>query len=122
MVAEATATFNSRAEKLKHHALCFEPRTQSHFGSWRGFTCFEVHRAVTTSVYTVTDACGAFATCDQTITVHDTTPPTIICPTTVTVNADAGICTASGVNLGTPTTGDNCGVASVTNNAPAIFP
>jgi hypothetical protein len=30
-------------------------------------------------------------------------------------------CTATGVTLGTPTTGDNCGVASVTNDAPAAF-
>ncbi|NBU46508.1 MAG: hypothetical protein EBS34_03515, partial [Flavobacteriales bacterium] len=29
---------------------------------------------------------------------------------------------ASGVSLGTPATGDNCGVASVTNNAPSTFP
>ncbi len=28
----------------------------------------------------------------------------------------------SGVSLGTPATGDNCGVASVTNNAPSTFP
>ena len=38
------------------------------------------------------------------------------------VPADAGQCYATGVALGTPTTADNCGVASVTNNAPAQFP
>ncbi|WP_220763206.1 HYR domain-containing protein, partial [Flavobacterium sp. UMI-01] len=31
-------------------------------------------------------------------------------------------CTATGVSLGTPTTADNCGVISVTNNAPSVFP
>ncbi|MEE9294482.1 MAG: hypothetical protein V3W34_05910, partial [Phycisphaerae bacterium] len=38
----------------------------------------------------------------------DDTPPTITCPANVTVNTDAGLCTATAVALGTPTTGDNC--------------
>ncbi|WP_298500598.1 HYR domain-containing protein, partial [uncultured Algibacter sp.] len=47
----------------------------------------------------------------------------ITCPTDVTVNVDAGLCTASNVDLGTaPTGSDNCSVASVTNDAPATFP
>lgn len=33
-----------------------------------------------------------------------------------------GSVSASGVNLGVPATGDNCTVASVTNNAPSTFP
>ncbi|MFH4964401.1 LamG-like jellyroll fold domain-containing protein, partial [Gaetbulibacter sp. M235] len=64
---------------------------------------------------------GLTATCDQTVTVNDTTPPTITCPANVTVSANAS-CEATGVALGSPTTADNCGVASVTNNAPATFP
>ncbi|MBU3822834.1 hypothetical protein KO566_12245, partial [Flavobacteriaceae bacterium XHP0103] len=44
----------------------------------------------------------------------DITDPTITAPATVTVSANAS-CEATGVALGTPTTGDNCGVASVTN-------
>jgi hypothetical protein len=40
-----------------------------------------------------------------------------------TIKAFAGNgCVATGVNLGTPATADNCSVASVTNNAPASFP
>ena len=31
-------------------------------------------------------------------------------------------CSATGVVLGSPTVNDNCGVATVTNNAPASFP
>ncbi|MEZ5021015.1 MAG: hypothetical protein R2756_13035 [Bacteroidales bacterium] len=31
-------------------------------------------------------------------------------------------CGATGVALGSPTTADNCGVATVTNNAPVQFP
>jgi hypothetical protein len=46
--------------------------------------------------------------------------PTITCPANVAVNTNTG-CTATGVALGTPTTADNCGVASVTNNAPGAF-
>ncbi|MDB9838442.1 HYR domain-containing protein, partial [bacterium] len=40
------------------------------------------------------------------------------------VNVDAGVCTTAlaNVTLGTPTTGDNCSVASTTNDAPASFP
>ena len=76
---------------------------------------------VTIRTYTISDGCNT-TTCNQTITVDDVTPPTITCPGNVTVNADAGICTASGVALGSPTVGDNCAVASVVSNAPATFP
>ena len=78
---------------------------------------------VTTVIWTVTDVNGRTATCNQTVTVVDTQNPTITCPVNVTnVPADANQCYATGVALGTPTTADNCGVASVTNNAPAQFP
>ena len=70
----------------------------------------------------VTDIHGNTNSCSFTVTVNDTEPPTITCPANVTVNADAGQCYASGVALGTPVTADNCGVASVVNNAPAQFP
>jgi len=49
-------------------------------------------------------------------------PPTITAPSNITLSADAGECFASGVVLGTPVTSDNCAVASVTNDAPSIFP
>ncbi|WP_132031641.1 HYR domain-containing protein, partial [Flavobacterium circumlabens] len=54
--------------------------------------------------------------------VSDTQKPTITCPSNVTKTTDANSCTATGVVLGTPTTADNCGVASVTNNAPTSYP
>ena len=76
----------------------------------------------TTVTWTVTDTCGLTATCQQTVTVIDDEDPTITCPADVVVNADAGFCCATGVDLGTPTTDDNCGVASVSNDAPAQFP
>ncbi|MFB3386209.1 T9SS type A sorting domain-containing protein [Flavobacterium sp. LAR06] len=54
-------------------------------------------------------------------TIADTENPTIIAPTNMTVNTTSG-CKAIGVILGNPVTADNCSVASVINNAPAIFP
>ena len=77
----------------------------------------------TTNVtWTVTDDFGNITTVIQTVTIIDTQAPTIVAPADVTVDTDAGICTASGVALGTPTTADNCGVASITNDTPATFP
>ena len=76
----------------------------------------------TTVTWTVTDAAGLTATCTQMVTVMDTENPTITCPIDVTVSADAGICDASAVVLGTPVTADNCTIASVTNDAPLTFP
>ncbi|MFD2540886.1 HYR domain-containing protein [Lacinutrix gracilariae] len=70
--------------------------------------------------WTITDTAGLTATCIQTVTVQDATPPVITCPGDITVNVDSGSCTASGVNLGTPTLFDNCG-AVYTNNAPTLF-
>jgi len=76
----------------------------------------------TTVTWTVTDACGNSASCMQTVTVTDDEDPTITCPTDVTVDTDPGVCYATGVDLGTPTTDDNCAVDTVTNDAPAQFP
>ena len=77
----------------------------------------------TTVTWTAEDAAGNTETCTQIVTVKDTQKPTITCPATVVVSADANLCTASGVLLGTPTTSDNCnGTVKVTNNAPLVFP
>ncbi|MDD3685748.1 MAG: HYR domain-containing protein, partial [Bacteroidales bacterium] len=76
----------------------------------------------TTVTWTVTDGSGNIATCEQIVTVTDIELPTIVCPAPVAVNTDADECTASGVDLGTPTVDDNCSILSVTNDAPAVFP
>ena len=76
----------------------------------------------TTVTWTATDASGNTATCTQTVTVNDTENPAITCPSDVTVSADAGLCTASGVALGSATGSDNCGTPVYTNDAPSIFP
>jgi gliding motility-associated-like protein len=82
-------------------------------------TAFPV--GTTTVTWTVTDASGNTATATQTVIVTDAINPTITAPANLTINANAS-CVAFGVNLGTPVRADNCTVASVTNNAPAVFP
>ena len=74
----------------------------------------------------VTESIGAacaVTTPDYSVFIGDITDPTITCPANVlNVPANAGQCYATGVALGTPTTADNCGVSTVTNNAPVQFP
>jgi len=57
----------------------------------------------------------------QNASAPDAEPPSIACAD-ITANTDAGQCYATGVDLGTPTTADNCTVASVSNDAPIQFP
>ena len=76
----------------------------------------------TTVTWIATDASGNTAQCTQTVTVIDDVDPLINCPSNVSVEVNMGECEASGVMLGTPSTSDNCGVASVTNDAPSSFP
>ncbi len=60
----------------------------------------------TTITWTATNSSGS-ASCQQTITVSDTTPPTITCPANITQANDPGQCSAT-VNPGTATATDNC--------------
>jgi hypothetical protein len=53
--------------------------------------------------------------------VVDNENPTITCPANVTINTDAGLCTSTAA-IGTATGTDNCGVPTITNDAPASFP
>ncbi|CAL65378.1 LamG-like jellyroll fold domain-containing protein [Christiangramia forsetii] len=76
----------------------------------------------TTVTWTVTDDAGNTATTIQKVIVADNTHPIITAPANVQANTDSNDCNASSVTLGTPATADNCGVASVTNDAPADFP
>ncbi|MDP3667621.1 MAG: HYR domain-containing protein, partial [Sediminibacterium sp.] len=76
----------------------------------------------TTVTWTVTDIHGNQSTATQIITVTDNEVPTITAPVNISVNNTAGICEAT-VALGTPVTGDNCGVASVVNDhASNVYP
>ena len=75
----------------------------------------------TTVTWTVTDGSGNSASATQTVTVTDVTIPTITAPANVTISANNS-CVAINVALGTPTTSDNCTVASVTNNGLSSYP
>jgi gliding motility-associated-like protein len=69
----------------------------------------------TTVIWTATDACGNSSTCSMTVTVVDNEAPIVSCPPDV-------ISCSLEFNLGTPVVSDNCGVESVTNDAPETFP
>jgi subtilisin-like proprotein convertase family protein len=71
--------------------------------------------------WTARDASGNSNSCQQLVVVL-APPTTITCPPDVNTFADAGVCFASGVSLGTPVVSNSCAVASLTNNAPAQFP
>jgi len=73
-------------------------------------------------VLTAFDTSGNDIAVTNTIVVLDATPPVLICPADVLVSADPGQCLATNVALGAPSVTDNCGVAGVTNDAPASFP
>jgi hypothetical protein len=75
----------------------------------------------TTVTYTATDAAGNTTSETFTVTVNDIEKPTIMAPAAIQVSNDAGQCTAV-VSIGNAVTGDNCGVQSVGNNAPSVFP
>jgi hypothetical protein len=53
--------------------------------------------------------------------IDDIEPPQITCPSDVVAEMPACSGTLSNVNLGQPVVTDNCGVASVTNNAPSQY-
>ncbi|WP_234859124.1 Ig-like domain-containing protein [Aquimarina aquimarini] len=84
-----------------------------------------VSAGTTDITYTVTDGngCTSVSSAVHTVTV-DSTPTTVVitCPPAVNVIIDTGLCTASGVVLGTPIIGTTCAITTVTNDAPAIFP
>ncbi|MEI7728392.1 MAG: immunoglobulin domain-containing protein [Verrucomicrobiota bacterium] len=68
----------------------------------------------------VSNAFGTITSTVAFLTVFE--PPTITAPTNVTINVNAGSCTTTNVNLGTPLASASAGVASLTNNAPVAFP
>ena len=77
---------------------------------------------VITRTYTATDAAGNTASDTQTITVSDTTAPTLNVPADIVVPNDAGSCSAL-VNFSVTAT-DNCGPAGVqlSHASGSVFP
>jgi hypothetical protein len=62
-----------------------------------------------------TDACGNNDSCGMQVIVEDHQAPSITCPADVTQPAGSGVCNAV-VAIGSPMTGDNCGVDTVGND------
>ncbi|TDO29457.1 HYR domain-containing protein, partial [Sediminibacterium goheungense] len=83
------------------------------------FDCSNV--GANTVTLTVTDVNGNSSTATALVTVVDNINPTITAPANIAQGTDAGVCGAT-VNLGTPVTADNCSIATVSNNAPTLFP
>lgn len=77
------------------------------------------HLGTTTVTWTATDASGNAASVTQTVTISDTTPPTIVAPADLTIECEGP---ATVIDLGTPTVSDVCDPApAVVNDAPADF-
>jgi gliding motility-associated-like protein len=70
---------------------------------------------ILTRTWTATDACGNSSSKTQVIKVTDTTPPTLICPPSLTLftDQDKGFAT---VTVGQPTVADNCGNVTYSNS------
>ncbi|HRI26987.1 MAG TPA: HYR domain-containing protein [Chitinophagales bacterium] len=69
----------------------------------------------TTVVATATDVNGNTATCSFTVTITDSTPPSITCPANITQPATAGQCSAA-VTWANPTATDNCGTPTLSSS------
>src|SRR5207245_5695122 len=79
--------------------------------SWQGDSISSSNCAgqfVISRTYRATDQCGKSATCTQTITVNDTNPPRINCPTGLTVSCASQVPVP---DTNSVTTSDNCGGA-----------
>ncbi len=68
---------------------------------------------VITRTWRATDACTNMATCVQTISVVDSAPPSITCPTNITVQCGGDTSPAA---AGMATASDNCGNVTITFN------
>ena len=75
-----------------------------------------------TIVWTFNDGNGNTSTATQLVVIDDNTVPTITTPTDLTVAVNANGCVASGVSLGIVSAIDNCGIQSITNDAPVVYP
>lgn len=70
--------------------------------------------------WTAIDKAGNSATATQKVSIIDTTPPSIIAPEEVQIEATSELNNV--VELGEPTVSDFIGIGSITNDAPDAFP
>ncbi len=69
--------------------------------------------------YTAADAVGNTSTCSFTVNVQDSTPPVMpFCPSNISTNVPAGVCTAT-ATWNTPFANDNCSAVTVTPSIPS---
>jgi hypothetical protein len=66
---------------------------------------------VLTRTWSAEDSCGNVSTCDQVITLEDKAPPTIICPSDLTIDCSGS---TDPVNTGEATATDDCGTVTLT--------
>ncbi|MGB3607523.1 HYR domain-containing protein [Psychroserpens sp.] len=71
---------------------------------------------ITTITYTVADASGNTSTDTMEVVVADDEDPVITAPADITISAGVN-CQVNSLSLGAASSGDNCGVANVTNDA-----
>jgi Ca2+-binding RTX toxin-like protein len=74
----------------------------------------------TTITWTATDTSGNSASATQTITIVDTTSPSITAPGSITMEATSA--DSNMVILGNPVSSDLVDIPSISNNAPNLFP
>ncbi|MEZ5031033.1 MAG: DUF5011 domain-containing protein [Saprospiraceae bacterium] len=74
---------------------------------------------IITRTWTAEDECGLTSTCEQTITVDDSTPPAVVCPANTAVECSDD--KTSGAN-GVATATDNCDPAPVITESDNIVP
>lgn len=98
---------------------CGEPDMSINLPAHQPGQAFPLGTTIVT--YTAVDQSGNTAVCKFKITVLDTLSPSITCPDAITTVSN-GVCSASGIELGTPVMSDNCGTPTLSNNAPSTFP
>jgi len=74
----------------------------------------------TTITWTATDTSGNSASATQTVTIVDTTSPSIIAPGSITMEATSS--DSNIITLGNPVSSDLVDIPSISNNAPDLFP
>ncbi|HMP81536.1 MAG TPA: HYR domain-containing protein, partial [Verrucomicrobiota bacterium] len=79
-------------------------------------------KGVTVNTFRVTDRAGNTNLCSFTVTVNDNEPPGLTCPPDIVIATSPGQPHAPSSGIGVAGATDNCGIATVTNNAPPLLP